>query len=363
MFRRLLTRRTAAPLAALLLSAAVPLALVAALTLSAPARAADPEPPDAPPAATPEATAAEAPFNPFPASDTMTSTMQLVLDQYLARDGAPMQPMQLYNETEFNPLIRIPAVYLPAVMYQRDQQAPPTVTPTPRPRSRADIAVTVWPEPSIYVARGGRVVYELRVKNYDRGSASTVRVTLPYDRGQMRPVASSFDRKKGDWVSRLTDNEVTVTFGPVARDEYRTGRLVFEVNTTLPNDTVLDLRPRYEWVDERGDHGDYLTNWAPVLVGNGPATAPWVWTQVTPGSGPVGTVHTFVSNRFTPGEGIITWLNTPRGVQSLDLRGTVDSRGNVALEFASTDLRPGTYQLVMFGARSNLTGVATFVVR
>ena len=84
---------------------------------------------------------------------------------------------------------------------------------------------------------------------------------------------------------------------------------------------------------------------------------------MAPTVGQAGTIHTFDSNRFMPGEGIITWLNTPSGVRALDLRGVVDSQGAIVLKFSSAGLSPGNYELVLYGARSQLTGVASFTVR
>lgn len=296
---------------------------------------------------------------PFPTTQAMTDTVQLVLDQYLGRQLVAPQPP---SEQDFTPLSGRSTIYLAAIQRQAQAQ-PPTPTPQPQPHERADIAVTTWPEPSIYVPRGGRLVYNLRAINYDRGDAKQTRVTLPYDRRQMRPIGSRLDRAKGDWVSRLSDQEIEVTFGPIDGKGERSGQLLFEVGAALANDTLLDVRPSYLWRDDGGEEGPYRTNWAPVLVGNGPATAPWVWTQVTPNSGVPGTTHTFLSNRFAPDEGIITWLNTPAGVRALDLRGVADRQGVVSLAFSSAGLSPGSYQLVLYGARSQLTGVATFVVR
>jgi hypothetical protein len=297
--------------------------------------------------------------DPFPITAAMTDTVQLVLDQYLGRQAIALRTI---DDQGFTSLGSRSTVYLPLI---RRWAAPgnPMPTPQPQPSARADIAVTVWPEPSIYVMRGGRLTYELRITNYGRGDAKAVRVTLPYDRRQMRPVASRLDSTKGDWVSHLTDREIEVTFGPIDGKAGRTGMLVFDVATTLGNDSILDTRPSYLWWDDQDDYGSYRTNWAPVLVGNGPATAPWVWAEVRPTAGVPGTVHSFLSNRFAPGEGIITWLNTSSGVRALDLRGVVDSQGVIILDFSSTGLRRGKYQLVLYGARSQLTGVASFTVQ
>jgi hypothetical protein len=297
--------------------------------------------------------------NPFPTPTAMTDTVELVLDQYLGRQPIAPAPS---GDQDVTPLTASANVYLP-LMRNTSEVDEPTPTPRPRPTHRADIAVTVWPEPSIHVMRGGCLTYELRITNYDRGDARGVRVTLPYDRRQMRPIASRLDRDKGDWVSRVTDREVEVTFGLVDGKAGRTGLLVFEVATTPGDGTILDVRPSYTWWDSVDDEGPYQTNWPPVIVGDGPATAPWVATGVTPTVGGVGTIHTFDSNRFMPSEGIVTWLNTPSGVRALDLRGVVDSQGAIVLKFSSTGLAPGNYQLVLYGARSQLTGVASFTVR
>jgi hypothetical protein len=179
----------------------------------------------------------------------------------------------------------------------------------------------------------------------------------------MRPIASRLDRDKGDWVSRVTDGEVEVTFGSVDGKSGRTGLIVFEVTSMSGNGTILDMRPSYTWWDGDDDEGPHRTNWPPVILGDGPTTAPWVATGVTPVVGEAGTIHTFYSNRFMPDEGIVTWLNTPSGVRALDLRGVVDSQGAIVLKFSSTGLSPGNYQMVLYGARSQLTGVASFTVR
>lgn len=84
---------------------------------------------------------------------------------------------------------------------------------------------------------------------------------------------------------------------------------------------------------------------------------------VDPVRGPVGTTHRFFTDRFIPEEGIVTWLNTPTGVKSLDLRTTADENGRAWLNFSSRGRAPGTYQLVVYGARSNVTAVGTFIVQ
>jgi hypothetical protein len=99
-----------------------------------------------------------------------------------------------------------------------------------------------------------------------------------------------------------------------------------------------------------------------VLVGSGNDSAPYVWLKIDPASGPPATSYQVISNRYAPGEGVVTWLNTPGGVKPFGPRATADGRGNIVLTFSSASLPRGTYQLVVYGTRSELTGVITFSV-
>jgi hypothetical protein len=241
-------------------------------------------------------------------------------------------------------------------------QAPPTatpVTPTPEPTPPADVAVAIWPKPSIWVARGGLLEYEIRLVNYGRGTAERTQVTLPYNRSRFTVESSRLNSSKGDWVSALDAQSFTVSFGPLRSGERRSGVIVLRVNGTLPDATLIDMR-----ADVRYDDGTNRSNWAPVLVGNGPSDSAFAWVAVDPTSGQLGTRYNFMSNRFLPGETVTTWLNMPGGsVSPLDLRGTANADGSVGLSLTNNSLRPGTYQLVLYGNRSGITGVASFTVR
>ncbi|HEX5689784.1 MAG TPA: hypothetical protein VFX76_07275, partial [Roseiflexaceae bacterium] len=243
-------------------------------------------------------------------------------------------------------------------------ESPGEPTPTPKPEpdpDPADVAVTIWPAPSIRVARGGVLAYEIRVKNYGKGDAEAIEVRLPYDKNQIVVTGSSF-QNSSDWVSNLTDSQVTVSFGALKAGKARAATLYFQVGSTLFENTVISGRANFSWSGDRS-HGGGTTNWAPVLVGGSNDSAVWVWTTVDPVSGLAGTTHHFFSDRFIPGEGIITWINTPDGVEPLELRGQADLMGRVWIDFKSNFRRSGTYSLVLYGARSNLTGVATFYVQ
>lgn len=314
-------------------------------------------------AATQPAEQADEPaLNAFPPEGTeaMTETVRLVLAAYAQRLNNTAAVVPIGVPTNWS------VIYLPTIRLTRTSLPVPTPTslpvPTPTPRSAkpADVAITIWPSPSIIVMRGAELAYELRIKNYGHGGATGALVRLPYTKQQLIAVDSHFSDPH-DWVSEIADDHLDVTFGPVAAGEYRTARIIFRVNTTLPDKTVISTRASYSWSDRRSG-GAWTSNWAPVLIGAGNESAPWVWVAGDPLGGWPGTTHHFFTDRYIPGEGIYTWLNAPDGVRPLELRGVADSMGRVWLDFQSSGLRPGTYQLVLYGARSNLTGVATFYV-
>jgi hypothetical protein len=312
------------------------------------------------PTPAPEQPVEEPAFQPFPNTTTITETIRAVLEAY--KLGNSKQELSL-AATSFDPFGG-GNTYLPvAQKAPSGSDAPDPTMPTPRPRlpKSADVAVTIWAAPSIRVARAGTLEYQVRVKNYGHGIAQSTTVDLPYNKQQVQVRDSRFSRA-GDWISELNDDTVAATFGPIAAGESASGTIVFHVGANLPNDTVLSVRATYSWSDSARD-GEGRSNWAPVLVGGGNDSAPWAWAIVSPTAGAAGTTHRFFSDRFIPNEGIITWLNTPTGVRPLELRGLADGMGRAYLDFKSTGLAPGTYQLVLYGARSDLTGVATFNVR
>ncbi len=255
-------------------------------------------------------------------------------------------------------------VYLPLVLGPPPLPVvvPPGATPAPEPPPPASVTAVLWPEPSIRAGRGATIAYEFRVYNDGRGDAGRTTITLPYNRNHVLPIGSRLDRSEGDWVSELTSSRLTVTFGKLGNGKMRSGIVYFQVNSGLPDNTVIDMRPEFTWSDERSG-GSGRGNWAPVLVGGGNDTAAFVWLIVDPASAPASVSRTFFSDRFVPGEHVVTWLNTPGGVVGLPVANAADPSGRVWLTYRPDGLARGTYQLVAHGTRSRLTGVVSFVVR
>lgn len=301
---------------------------------------------------------------PFPSTAPLSPTIeQLAVD--LRRLPQPLTPpADALRAAELlgaipGPLSALSAqavhqIYLPASI-KSTSSTPPT-------GQGADVALTLVATPSIRVARDGTLVYQLRLNNYGQSAASGVQITLPYNRQQVTLTNASFVTGSGDWVSAIGDATITVNFGPIAAGAQRSAYLYQRVAGALPNDAVISVRATYRWSDNRVG-GSGASNWAPVLVGGGNDTSAYLWLTVSPASGKAGTLHRFYTDRFIPGEGVVTWLNTPSGVKPLDLRGTADGYGRIWLDLSSAGLTPGNYSLVAYGGRSGLTAVSGFTVQ
>lgn len=225
----------------------------------------------------------------------------------------------------------------------------------------ADITVAVQARPGITVTPGSTVAFEFSARNFGRGDASRVQVDFGYNPDLLTVQTSSF-QSSDDWVSDLDSDEVELTFGELEADETRFATIYMRVADNLPVNTVIQVRPTFEWEDINEQNDKQDSNQVALTVGTANADSPYLAMQFSPDRGPAGTVYTFYSDRFVPDEPISTWLNTPQGVQSTGLNDDADNRGRVALSFSSSGLAPGEYQLVVSGVHSKLLAVAPFTV-
>jgi hypothetical protein len=245
---------------------------------------------------------------------------------------------------------------------------PPTATPTPteEPGEPAEVWVTLRKEPSIRVDRDDTLEYEIFVRNRGDGPADEVRVTLPYDSDQLTFLDADFE-DADDFVEELNEDEVVLVFEDVegvdanVDEDPRRATIFWDVNDLLPIDTVISIRGTVAWDDAR-DGGDRRTNRAPVLVGEMSNDSEYVFAEVTPELGQVGTEFAFLSDRFIPDEEVAAWFNTPDGVRALERDLEANDQGVVEFTFSSDGFAPARYEIVVFGLRSKLTAVTEFFV-
>lgn len=227
-----------------------------------------------------------------------------------------------------------------------------------------DLIVVVWPVPSVQVARGDLLVYQVQAKNFNRSAKNNIRVYLPYDAQQLTIMGAETEQRT-DWISELSSSHVLVTFDELGGSQSRTVTIYAQVADDLPDGTVINMWPSYSWSDSRTQKRARSANAAPVVVGAANAHSASAWLAVEPARAPVGTTFGFFTNRLLPGEPVeVALLNAVGQRQPLDIAAQVDGQGQVWLEVAPSDVQipPGFYQLAVRGMLSNLEALATFEV-
>lgn len=225
---------------------------------------------------------------------------------------------------------------------------------------RADISVTIRSDPNMQVVAGGSMLYEVRVKNFGRGTAGEVRVTIPYDPALLGGMDADVANRR-DWVSTNVPGLIEVRFNDVRDGQERLVRLRAQVAPTAALGTVINVQGRYEWRDIEETTRDQRTNLAPVLVATANKALPHIPLAVAPEQAPACTVHRFSTNRLRPHEQVRAWITTSSGTRDLGLH-PVDGWGEYELFFSSCGLEPGVYSLAVYGNRSELLGTGVFTV-
>jgi hypothetical protein len=220
---------------------------------------------------------------------------------------------------------------------------------------------------------GDTLAIKVHITNPFTATLDRVVVRLSYDSKLLTPIGSSFNRDS-DWVSDLNGSSIALTFRDISADKTRTGKAIFRVKQPQPGNTSVTMRARYHWylvtgtgltpTEGTGTSGGE----EPLIVApDGVLTDPNVIdsvprTSITPAAGPTGTFFRAYASGFTADEGIAIWLNTPGGVADIPHELWANASGEVWPEFASGNLVPGGYGLVIYGKESTQTLVIPFTV-
>lgn len=206
---------------------------------------------------------------------------------------------------------------------------------------------------------GGTLMYKIRVDNDRSGSKDLWRVdvTLFYDPGTLTLVDSKL-RSRHDWVSEVGHGNATVQFGSIKHGDDRSATLVFHVNPAVASGAPIQAKAAYHWWAADTDRTGTCRIDDVIAVSTHVAPPAFI----VPRAGPPGTVFQIGASDFLPEERVVTWLNTPGGVQPLTLAGTTNAAGSIRLQFESAGLAPGSYGLVMHGIDSEREVVLPFLL-
>jgi hypothetical protein len=220
---------------------------------------------------------------------------------------------------------------------------------------------------------GDTLSVRIRVTNPLTRTLDRITVKLDYDRGQITPIDSDFNRDS-DWVSDLSDSRVTVAFKDIGAGKSRTGRVLFRVNQPAPGNTTVDLHARFNWSVDASASNPSLSGSGstdgdePLIVApdgvltNSNVIDSQPQAAIEPRSGGAGGLFRAYASGFRGGERISIWLNTPSGIAAIPHDLIANSNGEVWPEFSSSGLAPGSYGLVIYGQESTQTLVVPFTV-
>jgi hypothetical protein len=237
----------------------------------------------------------------------------------------------------------------------------PTAQPV-QADEEADVDITLWAEPSIYIARGEVQAYKLRIENRGDSMMAYARVRLPYDPAQLTLVDAQFDGEK-DYVYRINEDAVTVHIEGVGSDSTRFAVLFFRVADNLPNGTAITMIADYDWEDKNGNYDlENRSNAAPVVVWDFNLTGSAVWMAVDPQRQTIGNDVNLFSDRFIPDERVTPIITLPDGSERRisEERQSADPNGRVWLHLPTGDLPPGSYQVRLEGEDSDLVAGGSF---
>ncbi|MCX7789516.1 MAG: hypothetical protein N2378_02650 [Chloroflexaceae bacterium] len=224
-------------------------------------------------------------------------------------------------------------------------------------RPRANVQLTLRPVPLQQVQRATILSVEFRLANVDRIVAPSTLVSLFYS--SRLTIFTETALAPGDAQVSFDDTRVTVRVNNVAPGETRTGRINFFVRRDAPIGDRIPLYATFECPARNCRTGLVQVE----IIRNEEEGVGGVFNlSVSPDRGPPGTAHVFTGDFFSPGEEIVTWLNTETDVVPLDITTTADGAGRIRIVFGTGELAPGFYSLVAHGERSDITGVGAFIV-
>lgn len=215
---------------------------------------------------------------------------------------------------------------------------------------------------------GDRVRLNISMRNDGRTEARGITLRVPFDPAIADFFTFAIDTGRGDrFLGVSNGNNVGLEINrPVVAGQTYAVSLWFTIRSRASVGQVLRLAADYTFGAQSGRTNQVTThvlNSGEIAGGYcGPFRGVDGRMNVSPESGPPHTPRSFSSECFLPGEEVVTWLNTPTGVQPLALRERADSRGRVAFQLDGR-LAPSTsYGLVASGRTSGLQVLGPFIV-
>lgn len=134
------------------------------------------------------------------------------------------------------------------------------------------------------------------------------------------------------------------------------------VRPGAPAGASLAEQLSFRWSDGQGG-GEGRSNRSMLAVGTADNNQALYPLTVDPVRGSAGSTHAFSAGLFAPGEPVSLWYHTPDGRDVPVALNRADAEGRVLINFATTDLMAGDYNMVAYGQWTKFTAVGRFEVR
>ncbi|HEX2909201.1 MAG TPA: hypothetical protein VH186_00230 [Chloroflexia bacterium] len=208
------------------------------------------------------------------------------------------------------------------------------------------------------------ITFSFRVKNWGIGRAEHIRLSFPIDPA-LRVGYSEFD-DPDVWVSGLSETELTVTLPALENEQEATGNLIFrprlnpvpEVGTRVSAVYALRYDDATGQVNRKSNGVTFTFAATSRDVSEG-RTMLLIPDTLKASKGEKVTLS---GSLFIPQELVNAWYTTGDGNSISLSQGHAANDGSYSLEVDTAALEPGTYQLVLYGNRSMISGLATLTV-
>jgi hypothetical protein len=222
----------------------------------------------------------------------------------------------------------------------------------------------ITPDREVSTSAETLVKLSFRVKNMGHGKAEQVRLLLPIDPTLVIGYGE-FDNPKV-WISSLTDTEVTVSLPALEKEQEVTGNVIFRPKSDpAPGvGTRVTLRFTLKYDDAAGQVAR-KSNAVTFTFGNANRdVSEGLVMLLVPDVAQVqkGEKISLTGDFFIPNERVNVWYTTSEGI-SLSLgQGLAGTEGSYKFELDTAQLAPGSYQVVLYGNRSMISGATNLIV-
>jgi hypothetical protein len=208
------------------------------------------------------------------------------------------------------------------------------------------------------------ITFSFKVKNIGQGTANSLRVELPIDPSLVVGYGSFADPRV--WVSAVTSNKVVVSLPPLAYNQEVSGKVVFRPSPSATPGSKISLKYLLRFDDPAGAGKTLLSNGQSFTFAASSRDASGGTVQyLTPdvATANVGDNLVVVGEFFLPDEFVSAWYTDSNGQGVALGMFRADSNGKSSLTLATKNLAAGSYVVVLYGNRSEVTGITILTLQ